>query len=136
MKRSVLQRFARELVDDYEKTLGRFLALQFLGSEDQTENLRHARALLFDSPNPDRDMLEQGLKFLEQSDLRDELENINCPVLIINGEHDSLIPVTTARYLTEKIPLARSVVVKGAGHALFLSHHEKFLEYVKVFLNG
>lgn len=131
----VLDKFSAELHSDFQKTLGRFLAMQFLGSDDQKENLRHAKQLVFACPAASPRTLEQGLELLQKTDLRNQLDNIQCPVLIINGERDSLVPTTAMSYLTEAIPDARGIICKGAGHAPFLSHTSFFNGHLKRFLD-
>ena len=118
----VLQDFAAGLIGAYRTTLSRFLGLQFMGVQNQKENLRRARELVFARPQPQRDMLQQGLQLLEATDLRSQLPAIRCPTLIINAEHDALVPSVAGQYLAEKLPVARCVIIKGAGHAPFLSH--------------
>lgn len=133
--KKILQMFAADLLADYEKTLARFLAIQFLGIEEQKTLLRHAKDLVFARPSPDAVMLEQGLQLLNDTDLRSLLHNIACPTLIINGERDSLITTAAAAYLAEHIPNGRAVIVDGAGHAPFLSHAAAFYRYLGRFIN-
>lgn len=130
----VLDRFKDDLMASFDKTLGRFLALQFMHSEGQKENLRLARELVFARPTPDMDMLKAGLRLLKSTDLREQLKKIKCPTLILNGERDSLVPTTAARYLAEEIVDARALIFKSSGHAPFLSHSKQFNKHVKQFL--
>jgi len=130
----VLGRFKDDLMANFNKTLNRFLALQFMHSEGQKENLRQARELVFARPTPDMDMLKAGLKLLKSTDLRGQLKEIKCPTLILNGERDSLVPTTAARHLAEEIVDASAIIFKSSGHAPFLSHSNQFNEYVKQFL--
>jgi len=48
----------------------------------------------------------------------DRLPGIRCPVLVINGTEDVIIPAKNAGRLAERIPGARCVLVPGAGHGL------------------
>jgi len=129
-----LERFKDDLLANFDKTLGRFLALQFMHSEGQKENLRQARELVFARPTPNMDMLKAGLELLKSTDLRGQLKEIKCPTLILNGERDSLVPTAAARYLAEEIVDARAIIFKSSGHAPFLSHSKKFNEHLKQFL--
>lgn len=131
----VLTGFAADLMRDYQGTLSRFLALQFLGAQQQKENLRRARELLFARPQPQPDMLLQGLRLLETSDLRTELRRVQCPTLIINGERDTLVPSVAAQYLAEHLADARAIVIEGAGHAPFLSHSDLVSFFLDRFLH-
>lgn len=119
---SALERFAADLLSDYQTTLSRFLGLQFMGAQEQKESLRRARELVFARPQPRRNMLEQGLELLATVDLRTQLKSIRCPTLLINAERDSLVPAAAAQYVAEQLPDGRCVIIKGAGHAPFLSH--------------
>lgn len=49
-------------------------------------------------------------------DVRSELANIRLPTLIIHGER-SFMPVVLAEHMSEHIPNAEVVIIKGAGHA-------------------
>jgi pimeloyl-[acyl-carrier protein] methyl ester esterase len=131
---SVLEAFKNDLLTNFNKTLSRFLALQFMHSEGQKENLRMARELVFARPVPDKEMLTAGLQLLKSTDLRSRVAEIKCPTLIMNGERDSLIPTRAARFLAEKIKLGRTIIFKSAGHAPFLSHGCQFNQYLKQFL--
>lgn len=136
VENAALEKFANELLSDYDQTLRRFLALQFMGSDRQKESLRAAKELVFSKSSPRAAMLAQGLELLKRSDLRENLKDIRCPAVVINGERDSLIPVMAARYMAETIPRARAVIIKGAGHAPFLSHNSNFTAFFERFLNG
>lgn len=130
----ILERFKNDLLSNFDKTLGRFLALQFMHSEGQKENLRIARELVFDRPTPDLEMLKAGLSLLKSTDLRQKLSAIKIETLILNGERDSLVPTTAARYLAEELERARAIIFKASGHAPFLSHAKQFNEHLKQFL--
>lgn len=135
MDNDVLNQFANQLETDYKATLDRFLALQFMGSDDQKAQLRQARDLIAMKPFPAIDSLRQGLQLLSQTDLRKDVNDIQCPVLLIGGEHDRLVPTTAIRFLAEQIPQARSVIFKGCGHAPFLSHPSQFIEQLMPFIH-
>jgi pimeloyl-[acyl-carrier protein] methyl ester esterase len=135
MEAGVLAGFAADLMRDYQTTLSRFLGLQFMGAQNQKENLRRARELVFARPQPQRDMLQQGLHLLETTDLRPQSKAIRCPTLIINAERDSLVPSAAGQYLAEKLPDARCVIIKGAGHAPFLSHRDVVTHFLNRFIH-
>jgi len=132
---TILEKFKNDLLANFDKTLNRFLSLQFMHSEGQKENLRLARELVFSRPTPHLDMLEAGLELLKSTDLRSRLSKIQSPTLIVNGERDSLIPTTAARYLAEQISDASAVIFKSCGHAPFLSHERYFNQHLKHFLS-
>ena len=131
----VLQQFAVGLQQDYAATLDRFLALQFMGADEQKAQLRHARALIAGRPAADINVLGQGLQLLANTDLREQLAQIRCPLLVLSGERDKLVPTMAARWLAEKVKHANAVIFKGCGHAPFLSHQSLFMHYLQRFLH-
>ena len=135
IEKSVLERFADGLQKNVNKTLHRFLALQVKGIPDAMECARRARTLLEEKPEPDKLALAAGLKVLAEYDVRNQCQSINCPTMIINGTHDTLMRTSAARWLAENIPHGRSCIIKGAGHAPFISHPDKFNRLVNNFLH-
>jgi pimeloyl-[acyl-carrier protein] methyl ester esterase len=119
---ALLTRFATDLSDDTRGTLLRFLALQFLGTPHEKDDLRQARKLLLARPVPGRETLQQGLQLLRDCDLRAQLTRIQVPVLSIAGEHDRLVPTSASVYLAEQVGNGRAQIIRGAGHAPFLTH--------------
>jgi 3-oxoadipate enol-lactonase len=60
------------------------------------------------------------------TDLRPHLRAIAVPTLVLHGELDAVIPVSTAEELASAIPGATLVILSGAGHA---SNQHKAAEY-------
>lgn len=46
-----------------------------------------------------------------------DLHRVRAPTLIVHGERDLMVPLSSARVLADRIPDARLHVVRGAGHA-------------------
>ena len=136
LEAQVLQRFAAGLEHDAQATLTRFLALQFMAAQNPKENLRQGRALLFNRPQPQVGALQQGLYLLEHTDLRARVASITCPSLVINAEHDTLVPPAAGQFLAEAIPAGRGVLIKDAGHAPFLSHSERVNYFLGRFMHA
>ncbi len=132
----VLQGFAGELQTDFKKTINRFLAIQALGSEHAREELRLLRERVFVHGEPEQKALASGLKILMTTDFRQRLPQLQCPTLLISGERDTLFPVQAARRTQALIANARLSVVRGAGHAPFLSHPEDFVSALQEFLDN
>jgi 3-oxoadipate enol-lactonase len=55
-----------------------------------------------------------------RGDYRPQLKNVQVPVMIIHGEEDLLIPVSTAQSVNEYIPESEFIVLNGVGHTLNL----------------
>ncbi len=136
MDAEVLSGFARELHNDFKKTIKRFLAIQALGSEHAREELRALRESVFRHGEPDATALASGLDILRQTDFREQLPAIACPTLLLNGERDTLFPLAAAQCTQTLLPNARLGVISGAGHAPFLSHPDAFVGELQAFLKS
>jgi pimeloyl-ACP methyl ester carboxylesterase len=71
---------------------------------------------------------------LMQMDLAHALEHIVVPSLILVGDVDRLTPPSTALAMKHRLPDARMVVLKGAGHCAMLERHSQFNRVVDRFL--
>ena len=56
------------------------------------------------------------------ADLRERARGIGVPALVIHGTADPLVPMSAADELSDLIPNAELVVIKGAGHLPYLTH--------------
>ncbi|KAF8397082.1 hypothetical protein HHK36_015989 [Tetracentron sinense] len=61
--------------------------------------------------------------------LRKRLDEISCPVLIVTGDSDRLVPSWNAEKLSRAIPGSCLEVIKNCGH---LPHEEKVEEFVLI----
>lgn len=68
-------------------------------------------------------------------DMRDEVGEIQQPVLVICGEHDQMTPVKFSSYLVDKIKNSRLEIIPGAGHMVMLEKPEIVTGMVEKFLN-
>jgi pimeloyl-[acyl-carrier protein] methyl ester esterase len=118
----LLDTFAADLEEDYSGTLNRFLSLQVRGSEDGGAVLRTLRAKLLEHGAPAARALRAYLGVLRDTDLRVRITAIHCPVLLLMGERDTLVPAAAGRQAAKMIPGAQLQVIAGAGHAPFLVH--------------
>jgi pimeloyl-[acyl-carrier protein] methyl ester esterase len=136
LARAVVDEFALQLRRDYRELIRRFLALQARGDEKQVALLRQLRAAVFEHGEPDPAALDASLNVLTESDLRNIVGNISVPTLVIAGEYDRLTPPAASSWMAANIRDARLCLLKGAGHAPFLSHADEFLEELLAFLSA
>jgi pimeloyl-ACP methyl ester carboxylesterase len=64
------------------------------------------------------------------------LAEVRQPVLVVNGDNDTMIPTVSSFHLVEKLPNARLSIYPGAGHGALFQHHELFVEQALAFLRG
>ena len=67
--------------------------------------------------------------------LRDRLEKIGCPTLIVWGDKDILVPVKDAAIFEELIPDSRKIIYKDTGHVSMMERPARFNSDVKAFLD-
>ncbi len=116
---TVFEQFARQLDDNAERTLGRFLALQVRTADDSTGTLRQLRTRLQQRPLAQAAALRFGLELLSDSDLRATSAGLRVPVYWLLGERDTLVS-----HAVTVDSRGHYHVISGAGHAPFLSHPE------------
>ena len=136
MPESELLQVAESLKLDYKQTLLRFLAVQSRGSERGREELRALRSELFAHGKPNELALAGGLESLRSVDLRALLPTINQQTLVLHGQRDTLAPLAAAEFTAQQMPSARLNVIKGAGHAPFISHPDEFVTTIEEFMHG
>jgi pimeloyl-[acyl-carrier protein] methyl ester esterase len=116
-----------------EETLRQFLSLQVVASEHGHQTLATLRERLQAAPPVPAAAMLDALRVLADTDLRDELEAIRCPLLWINGAEDRLVPCGAAR---NEPPMAgapgsfQTECLAGAGHVAFISHQQQVLDLV------
>lgn len=127
-----LAEFTSLVLADVETLLPRFVGNFNRG--DQRARAITRELLDFVDPLPPLEVLATGLGWLRDVDLRPLLPAVRCPVLIVQGAHDPLMPLAGAALLAEALPDARLEVMEYAAHTPFLSDGEDFLSRVRPFL--
>lgn len=64
------------------------------------------------------------------------LEAIRHPVLVANGDHDIMVPSENSTAMAQRIPGAKLVLYRDAGHGGIFQHHDAFLSEAKAFLSN
>jgi pimeloyl-[acyl-carrier protein] methyl ester esterase len=122
MEAATLAEFSAGLRTDPAGTVGRFLKLTALGGPHARAQIRTLeRELASRGPSP-VDSLAAGLDALRGTDLRACVARIDCPVIVVHGSRDALVPVEAGRWLAQSLPRARLAEIKGAAHLPFQSH--------------
>jgi 2-hydroxy-6-oxonona-2,4-dienedioate hydrolase len=66
----------------------------------------------------------------------DRLTDLNIPVLVIVGAHDTPYILAAADYMIEKIPLAQKAIIEDAAHLSNMDQPHEFQKIVESFLEG
>ncbi len=132
---TIFDKFARDLKEDYQATLKRFIAVQAMGSAHAKSEIRTLRERILRHGNPHHEALQGGLRLLQQSDLRQSLAELHCSVKFILGSRDTLAPARMTHVLNQQHSHLESSIIQGAAHAPFISHPDEFLALLKEFIN-
>lgn len=132
MHPSFPEQFADELSTDYDATVGRFLTLVARGSPNGTTMLKQLRTTMRGYPPPDMGALQGGLRVLSRTDMQRYLPSIGCTAHMIQGDRDMIVSADGASATCERIGSCAMTLIRGAGHAPFLSHQQEFLDAVTV----
>lgn len=130
----VLELFQQQLATDFRQTLGRFLAIQAMGSDSARLDVKRLKQVVSDRPEPDLEALAIGLELLASCDLRDELQHIRQPFLRLYGRLDSLVPRKAIGHIDGLSPNSHTTILDKAAHAPFISHPEAFVDALITFL--
>ena len=126
IKPDVLSNFQRQLSEDYQRTVERFLALQTMGTESARKDARLLKQTVLSLPMPDVEVLNGGLELLTTVDLREPMTALAVPHLRIYGYLDGLVPRKVVPLLDELWPESQSLTIAKAAHAPFISHPAEF----------
>jgi pimeloyl-[acyl-carrier protein] methyl ester esterase len=74
----------------------------------------------------DPHVLAAGLRYLGEFSLLERLDEVRCPVRLLHGGADRLIPVAAAEALAAALPDADLTVWDEAGHAPHLTQPDRF----------
>jgi len=99
-------------------------------------NAREVTRKLADVTSAPTASLEAGLDLLKHTDLRSIVHEIRQPVLLLHGEHDTLMPLSSAQWLQKNMQKGQLAVLPGTSHAPFLSDTSKCAEIIVDFLNA
>ncbi len=136
MELKLLHRFTDNLMIDCQLTLLRFLSLQILGLANYKTLVKTLKIALQETPAPEQSVLEQGLTILKETDLRAVVSESDCPLLLILGDRDTLVPVAIGEQMKALQPKLFLHILKKAGHVPFLSHQDELLAILITFMEN
>lgn len=134
LRAELLENFAIQLLTNYRLTLSHFLSLQFQGLPDSKKYLTILKQAIYAINPPTLIALQGGLDILRQADLRYDLQNSTCPISVIQGDKDAIVPIKVCADMLKIQPNAKYHIIANAGHAPFLSHKPQVIKIIKSFL--
>ncbi|USD41232.1 pimeloyl-ACP methyl ester esterase BioH [Vibrio sp. SCSIO 43135] len=130
---NVLTAFTDQLVDDFQTTIERFMALQAMGSPSARQDVKQLKQAVLSRPSPNPESLLAGLKMLANVDMREQLEEISAPILRLYGRLDGLVPVKVASDVQKALPSSEHYVFSQSSHAPFMTELDAFCHQIVVF---
>ena len=124
------------LAEDYRGTVSDFLEMQVRGSRDAAAVHAALRGALLQHGEAQPAALQAGLALLAATDLRAQLASIQVPALVIAGQYDRVTASAAGAALAAMLPQAQFLEIPRAAHAVFLSHPERLLPPLRVFLGA
>lgn len=127
------QAFASGLEHDFENTLEQFF-LQTFGPRGSREALRRLGGQSAADAAPGKPALQAGLELLYANNLLPALGRCKIPSLFLGGTRDRTVRPESFDRAASLMPNARAHLIRGAGHAPFISHEGDFLNIIRGFL--
>ncbi len=130
---NVLSAFTDQLVEDFQLTIERFMALQAMGSPSARQDVKTLKQAVLSRPTPNPKALLAGLKMLADVDLREELPHISVPMLRLYGRLDGLVPIKVALDLQQVVPDSEQYIFTESSHAPFMTELDTFCQQLITF---
>lgn len=130
ISRETGRKFRTDVENDMHATLRHFVSL-FNRKDTNARTIIRELLALPPSPLP---VLEAGLDFLAETDLRPIVPEIRQETLLIHGAFDPLMPVEAAEWMQQTMPDATLEVLPGVAHAAFLSQPQECARLIRQFL--
>lgn len=80
--------------------------------------------------------LRQSRALQRRPDQQKTMRRVKLPVLVIAGEHDTLVPMRRQEFTANLMPFGKLSVVNEAGHMASLEQPEMVSDVIEAFLNG
>lgn len=131
----VLKAFTAQLVEDFQLTIERFMALQAMGSPSARQDVKILKKAVLSRPIPNQEALLEGLNLLADVDLRQQLSSVSAPTLRLYGRLDGLVPIKVADDVSSLMPTSEKHIFQNSSHAPFMTELEDFCQQVIAFGN-
>ena len=129
MHKDALLNFSQQYAKAPQQTLKRFIALQVLNSKSARHTLSVLSGALSDQQRH-LTKIQWGLQWLQEIDLRTDTTLGALPIELLHGENDQVASINAAQQTTSVWSNAKLERIANAGHAPFISHSKRFLQWV------
>lgn len=133
IEQSLVQDMKERLSSNVDAVLQEFAGLVARGGLAPKQTLRELKRLL-KSSHAEPDALQTGLDILSNADLRKELSELECHMMLLLGKRDQLISPNTGSASIAIQPLLQLYEIESAGHAPFLTNKNESAEIISSYL--
>ncbi len=130
---AVLTQLGQALQDDFASTIERFLALDVMATPQARQQMQQLRQRLLALPPAPR-VLQEGLKLLQDTDLRGALLGLPRPSLWMAGQRDRVVTPAAMQAAAALAPRAHALTIAQGGHAPFLARPEQVGQALQQFV--
>jgi pimeloyl-[acyl-carrier protein] methyl ester esterase len=134
-KGSFVERMKRNLLKQKDVTLKRFYVNMFSKTEQEIGEEQAFFKIAEEFQGDSIYSLQCGLDYLIETDVREQLQQIDVPLLLLHGKADAICPPSAAQYIREKTN-ASLTIIEEAGHALCFTHPERCAKEILQFVRG
>jgi pimeloyl-[acyl-carrier protein] methyl ester esterase len=129
-----IRTLSQQFNGNYAAILDIFFRSLFTMKERQSEHFKSVKDLCRREPLPQREALKFFLDILENTDLRDQMGSVRCPLQFITGTEDYICPRATMDWLAARMSHARFDFIEGCGHLPFLVEAKEYNRLLGDFL--
>ncbi|WP_318617401.1 alpha/beta hydrolase [Sporosarcina sp. YIM B06819] len=84
----------------------------------------------------DQHIVRQFCEMTFNIDVRDDLEKVKIPSVILQAKEDSIVPLEIAHYLHTHLHNSKLILMEATGHNPHLSYPEETIYHIKNFIGG
>ncbi len=129
---SVFAAFEQAVSSQSPRLLNRFFSLMLQGDRLSRSDYNHLAKLAIDRAHPTTSLaLQQGLELLASLDVRQQVQDLNIPSLLLHGQEDVIVSAESSHWLAANMPANQQQLFQGCGHAPFLTQPERFNTILK-----
>lgn len=132
VEKDIFNQFAKDLNQHQKKTIRRFLALQAKGLPEIKKLVQQLQKSIQLRGNASTKALITGLNILLETDLRNNLSLIKCPLYWLLGSKDSLVPKSLSDVLMSTLQQENVNMYENSSHAPFISECDDFVDQLIV----
>ena len=126
---TMIDDMAKRLDTEVDGVLQEFIGLTARGDISPRETIRELK-LIHKTNKTDPGALLHGMDVLLNTDLRKELSELKCRVIMLLGDRDQLVPRSTGDAAREILPSIHLNFIKATGHAPFISKKKETAEAI------